>query len=293
MSTRAASLSVFMLAAAAVSLGAQGVPLPLEELPLAKDIPVASGQTVTPAYEGWYENAEDGSYYIVFGYYSRNAEAAVSIPVGPDNQVTGAPDAPTNQPTRFEPGRHWGVFAVRVPQSFDGEVVWTLKNGGRTFSIPGGLDPLWKVDAISGDAMGNHPPRIRFSENGPTGEGPFGVEAEPLRARVGEPLEITVWGSDDGVAGALGQASSSTRPFTVHWFEQSGPGTVTFAPNESPIAVEGGSAVTTAEFSAPGDYVLRVTANDASGVESGGHAQCCWTNGYVKVTVEDGTRRSQ
>ncbi len=38
-------------------------------------------------------------------------------------------------------------------------------------------------------------------------------------------------------------------------------------------------------FSAPGDYMLRVRANDASGVSGAGHAQCCWTNGFVKVTV--------
>jgi hypothetical protein len=28
-----------------------------------------------------------------------------------------------------------------------------------------------------------------------------------------------------------------------------------------------------------------VRANDASGVANAGHAQCCWTNGFVKVTV--------
>jgi hypothetical protein len=41
---------------------------------------------------------------------------------------------------------------------------------------------------------------------------------------------------------------------------------------------------TIATFSDPGDYVLRVQANDASG-EGGGGFQCCWTNAHVKVTV--------
>ena len=40
----------------------------------------------------------------------------------------------------------------------------------------------------------------------------------------------------------------------------------------------------TATFDAPGDYMLRVQANDESG-EGGGGFQCCWTNTYVKVTV--------
>lgn len=41
---------------------------------------------------------------------------------------------------------------------------------------------------------------------------------------------------------------------------------------------------TIATFSEPGDYVVRVRATD-SGIEAAGHSQCCWTNGFVKVTV--------
>ncbi|MGD8729505.1 MAG: hypothetical protein PVJ80_12450 [Gemmatimonadota bacterium] len=277
--------------AAPMAAQAQGVPLPVEELPLAKDIGVPSGQTVTPVYEGWYQNP-DGTYSIVFGYYSRNGEEVLHVPLGPDNEVTGAAQV-IGQPTDFEPGRHWGVFAARVPSDFDGEVLWTLKDRGRTFEIPGGLNPLWKVDAITGDAMGNFPPEIRFQESGPTGQGPAGIEADPLSAQVGAPLEITVWGKDDGVAEALGASTTSSRPFQVRWTKQSGPAPVTFSKSEADIPVEGGMASTTATFEAPGDYVLRVTANDASGVVGGGHAQCCWTNGFVKVSVSEGSRRAQ
>ena len=49
--------------------------------------------------------------------------------------------------------------------------------------------------------------------------------------------------------------------------------------------VFGGPMSTEAMFSEPGEYVLRVRANDASGVSGAGHSQCCWTNGFVKVTV--------
>ena len=38
-------------------------------------------------------------------------------------------------------------------------------------------------------------------------------------------------------------------------------------------------------FSEPGNYVIRVRANDASGVSNAGHAQCCWSNGFIKVVV--------
>jgi len=43
-------------------------------------------------------------------------------------------------------------------------------------------------------------------------------------------------------------------------------------------------AETTATFSEPGLYTLRVVGNDASG-DGGGGFQCCWTNPLVKVTV--------
>jgi hypothetical protein len=46
-----------------------------------------------------------------------------------------------------------------------------------------------------------------------------------------------------------------------------------------------GKAVTTATFTQPGEYVLRVVANDWSG-EGGGGFQCCWTNAQVKVVVK-------
>ena len=60
---------------------------------------------------------------------------------------------------------------------------------------------------------------------------------------------------------------------------------MSFSEPSGEVPLEGGSMTTAATFSAPGDYVLRVRANDASGVSGAGHAQCCWTNGFVKVSV--------
>ena len=45
-----------------------------------------------------------------------------------------------------------------------------------------------------------------------------------------------------------------------------------------------GKATTSAKFAAPGEYILRIQANDATG-DGGGGFQCCWTNAHIKVTV--------
>jgi hypothetical protein len=69
------------------------------------------------------------------------------------------------------------------------------------------------------------------------------------------------------------------------WFKHQGPGDVKFA-NASPrVQSPDVPATTTATFSAPGEYILRVRANDASGIAGAGHAQCCWSNGFLKVVV--------
>ena len=58
------------LATLAVAIG-----LPVRaQLPFASA--KASGQTVTPVFEGWYRNP-DGTFSISFGYFNRNAEEVV------------------------------------------------------------------------------------------------------------------------------------------------------------------------------------------------------------------------
>ena len=42
----------------------------VQQIPLPPNS--ATGLTVTPAYEGWYENA-DGTFSLSFGYYNRNS----------------------------------------------------------------------------------------------------------------------------------------------------------------------------------------------------------------------------
>lgn len=254
------------------------------QLPLA---PVSSaGQTVTPVFEGWYRNA-DGTFSISFGYFNRNAEEVLEIPIGADNNISpGAADQ--GQPARFHARRHWGVFAVKVPADFGAKkVTWTLKIRGETFAIPGSLHPDWEIDALDGEAgSGNTPPVLRFEPGGPEARGPGGYTAGPLQASVGKPVTLTVWATDDGrTSGSVASVGRGNVAVSLTWFKHNGPGDVTFDPATPRPAAADGKATTTATFSAPGQYVLRLRANDASGVSGAGHAQCCWTNGFVKVTV--------
>jgi hypothetical protein len=245
----------------------------------------AAGQSVTPAFEGWYKNP-DGTYSISFGYFNRNSRETLEIPIGPDNSITpGA--ANQGQPTHFEPRRHWGVFAVVVPASFGKQkVTWMLRDRGESYAISGSLDPLWEIDALQGEAgSGNTPPVLKFAESGPDGRGPGGVVSGPVTAKVGAPVLLTVWASDDGKSAPAATTVTRDIPVTLTWFKHQGPGEITFATPTARVPNAGGRATTTATFSVPGDYIVRVRANDASGVAGAGHAQCCWTNGFIKVTV--------
>lgn len=273
--------------AGALLLAGWALPAAAQQVPLA---PVReSGQTVTPAFEGWYRNA-DGSYSLSFGYYNRNAREILDIPIGPQNSI--APGGPNHgQPTRFFPRRHWGVFAVTVPADFGAQkVVWTLIVRRDTFSIPGSLKPGWEIDALEGEAgSGNTPPVLRFDSAGPSGSGPRGIRTGPLSVLVGKPLTLTLWAADDGKAvGSIASGGRQGVPVTLTWMLHQGPGgaEVSFSDTTPAVDRADGKATTTVTFALPGEYILRVRANDASGLANAGHAQCCWTNGFVRVTVK-------
>jgi hypothetical protein len=84
------------------------------------------------------------------------------------------------------------------------------------------------------------------------------------------------------LSATVARAAAAVPGLSVTWSQYRGAGAVEFA-NATP-AVERGKASTTATFKAPGEYVLRALASDGS-IPS---AQCCWTNGYVRVTVVAG-----
>ncbi|MEO8051046.1 MAG: hypothetical protein ABI833_11585 [Acidobacteriota bacterium] len=252
--------------------------------------PHDSGQSVTPAFEGWFANA-DGTYSILYGYFNRNMKQELDIPIGTDNKIEpGGPDQ--GQPTHFLTRRQWGVFTVTVPKDFgSNKVTWTITANGVTTMIPAGLDPLWELSPLK-DASGNAPPFIGFSPQGPFVQGPRG-QSETLSATVEVPLPLPLWVADDANL-IPGAARPSTPAIIVTWNKFRGPGTVEFAAGQPSVenaefaapaqTKVHGKAATTATFSEPGDYLLHVVANDWTG-EGGRGFQCCWTNAQVKVSV--------
>jgi hypothetical protein len=274
---------IFLLGIALVSVGWAQPALPFEP---AHD----SGQSITGAFEGWFSNP-DGTFSLLLGYYNRNQKQVLDLMPGPENRIEpGGPDY--GQPTHFLPGRQWGVFTITVPKDFgEKKLTWTLVANGKTAVIPISLHPMYEVEPFK-EASGNTPPFIGFSENGPFVQGPRGQSRE-LKATVSNPVAIPLWLADDArsvlATRLLGPA------VTIAWSKFRGPGEVTFSSERPPVAqanfklpdsaVFGGTAITTAKFSEPGEYILRVVANDWSG-DGGRGFQCCWSNAQVKITVK-------
>lgn len=239
-----------------------------------------SGASVTPAFEGWYQNP-DGSYSLLIGYYNRNTEETLDIPVGPLNNIEpGGLDQ--GQPTHFQTGRRWGVFVIKVPKDFGNKTVrWTIEANGERQTVPFSLNPGYVVTPFKEAGMSNSPPKLTFAENGAKLTGPpVGIAAE-LSGTVGEAVPIAVAVEDDkGIA-----KTKSTIVGTVSFHKYRGPGGVKFD-NARVIAKQQGERVTVnAVFDKAGEYIVRVQANDESG-EGGGGFQCCWTNAHVKVNVK-------
>ena len=105
----------------------------------------STGQTVSPAYEGWMPNA-DGSFTMYFGYMNSNWLEEFDIPIGPANAIEpGGPDQ--GQPTQFYPRRSPFLFTVRVPKDFGTkELTWTLTTHGKTERAYASLKTDYQID---------------------------------------------------------------------------------------------------------------------------------------------------
>ena len=257
--------------------GPQGGALPLEPFK-------ERGASITPAYEGWFANA-DGSFSMLLGYYNRNSRQPLDIPVGPNNKIEPGP-VDQGQPTHFETGRQWGVLVVKVPKDFGKKTLtWTITANGETQSIPFALLNPYNVAPFKEIGMNNEPPKLSFTQGGPAFAGPPMATAATLTGKVNTPVALNVWVEDPKgrvTEGGRGRGPSSVATVSLHKYR--GPGTVTFDKVRLPVPTQGAQVSATATFNQPGDYTLRVQANDESG-EGGGGFQCCWTNTYVKVTV--------
>ena len=93
-------------------------------------------------------------------------------------------------------------------------------------------------------------------------------------------------GADAAAAAAAAGGFTPAPPLAISWHVFRGPGAVKFDPVSPRVDIPNeGKATTTATFSAPGDYTLRVQGNDSTG-NGGGGFQCCWSNAYVVVNVK-------
>ena len=267
--------------------------------PAAAQVYPKTDQSIAPAYEGWEQN-DDGSFNLVFGYMNRNWDDEIDVPIGPENRLDpGGPDQ--GQPTHFLPRRNRHVFRVRVPADFgdrgDGEVVWTLTSNGQTEHAYATLHPDYFLNDVA--IMNNN------GAGGPAGGAYniFGNERplldvvgnSALEARVGEPVVLTARASDDGVPkrramppprwrlgrGGAGTPNSASG-LRVAWIVYRGEDHVAFDPPqfavwedyreggnspwapgwEPPEVPEDGTWVIQATFSEPGTYVLRCLAHD-------------------------------
>ncbi len=254
------------------------------------------GDSVTPAYEGWFDSP-DGTHNILFGYYNRNSKQELDIPVGPDNNIQpGGPDR--GQPTHFLTGRQWGVFVIKLPKEFPPtqNITWTLAANNQRIAIPVHMKPEYNIDPFEEAAVHNTPPTVAFSEHGKSVQGPLATAFERV-ASPGTPLELPIWVSDDDkyTSGTNAPRAKLGDPIRLTWAKYRGPGDVTFATATPKVHIVtggvkvddpvSGRASTTATFSELGDYWLELTANDfsgAGGATSGG-AACCWTTALVKV----------
>jgi hypothetical protein len=254
----------------------------------------SSGQNIAPVYEGWEEN-RDGSFNLVFGYFNRNWEEEINLPVGADNALEpGGPDQ--GQPTHFLPRRNRFVFRVKVAKDFaKREIVWTLTSNGKTERAYASLKPDYFIDdtvimanfgaagmgGTDASLIGNEPPVLK-------------VESGTSRTiKAGESVTLVAVASDDGIPKPRPMARlnpgfasrftvDSATGLRLSWFLYRGAGKVAFDPVQTKVWEDtrdgGGSPwaygwrtppvppdgkwIVRASFPEPGTYVLRCLAHD-------------------------------
>lgn len=172
----------------------------LTSRPASSQLSYSRGQNISPAYEGWEQNA-DGTFSLLFGYMNANWEEEIDVPVGPGNDIEpGGPDQ--GQPTHFFPRRNRFVFRVHVPKDFgEKELVWTLATHGKTVKAYGTLrqdsliDNMVLTSETGAIGAGVSNPEIRANK-------PPVLEAAGDRVRnvrLGETLTLSAHVTDDGV----------------------------------------------------------------------------------------------
>jgi hypothetical protein len=227
------------------------------------------GQDVSPTFDGWEQNP-DGTSTLYFGYFNRNAEEEIDVPIGPANNFDIGGDR--GQPTHFYPARKWWVFKVVVPKDWpkDRRVVWTLTTYGRTNQAKGWLQPEWQVDKDLIAKNAARDPSLMTSGTNETDldheNRPPAMTGSPAQTiNVSDPLTLTVTATDDGRPKPLpdpeGRVQQGVR---VRWILYRGAGKVRFDPDIMSQRVYGKPATleTKVRFAVPGAYRVRAIASD-------------------------------
>ena len=228
------------------------------------------GQDISPTYDGWEQN-DDGSYSLYFGYFNRNAGEELDVPIGPNNSFDGGV-ADRGQPTHFYPNRKWWVFKVDVPANWPKEqrLTWTLVTRGKANQAKGWLQPEWEVDK---DLIAKNAARDPSLMTNGTNETDLDHENRPpvitssaaQTVNVSETLSLSVTANDDGhpkpIPDPTGRLQQGVR---VRWIVYRGAGKVQFTPDIMNQRVYGKPATleTKVRFAVPGVYRLRAIASD-------------------------------
>ena len=263
-------------AATVTGASASAQTLPMEAI---KD----AGQGGYPVYEGWDKNP-DGSFTMLFGDFNRNSKQTLDVAVGPNNRIE--PFGPGCRPadalrSQARMGRvhREGAEGLRHQEGgvdADRKRLHQLRAGPSRSELVHRAIRGRGVEEPPAGASGSSAPDRPFL--GP----PVGVAAE-LNAFAAEPLLLALLASDVKPTANLATRTRPSRErLDLTWTKFRGPGRVVFGNHKPPV--ENGQASTTATFAAPGEYILRVEANDETG-EGGGGFQCCWTSAHVRVTV--------
>lgn len=277
-------LAMAVVVAATAPLQAQEFEFPIEESEWMLRNLRPTGQPVIPVFEGWMTRP-DGSFDLCFGYFNMNLDEVIDIPLGPDNFMEPN-EFDGLQPTHFQEvpereGRYYCLFTVNVPADFgEQRVVWTLRQQGRTFEVPGHKSvPGYRVTDFVHASRPLMAPTLQFLRPaGPSFVGKRGGTAGAVTVRVGDPLALSV-----SVAHPEGGGLGSGM---LWWGKYRGPGGENVHFTDRVRRFPGGEAgeaidvTTDVIFDQPGDYMLFVQARQGSFID-----QCCWTNGYLNVTV--------
>ena len=315
------SLIVTVVCAISIAPAVEAQDWRQREFPLAPTN--STGNFVAPYFDGFYQN-EDGTYTLSFGFMNRNDSELIEIELGANNFIEPAEYdgvQPTSFPTvrysGFGGPRERGVFAVVVPEDFEGDVWWTLRTEGYETKVPGRLVSPGQIitgayELSSGPmAAGSLRPTIHWTQDDPGAWGINGTwKPETLTTTVGEPVDLSFWARDRGerelgtinvslwkYRGPIGgeisfesmvEALPDARP-PRRGGRAPGPGPLLTRqtvklPLEGPHADHGRF---TATFDTPGEYIIRVKVDSFGLTDSAPGHQCCWSNGYIRVSVTE------